>query len=117
VEMLYLVIGTILQDRILMAENLTELLILICGQIGRGSILLDIADIQPPRWRLNLYFHHKTLNRACTSKGRAFFDHWIINTYYLEGSHKSKFFKTNIFEKSQWYGAVRLETTKLVQLL
>ena len=43
VKMLYLVIGTTLQDRILIAQKLTKLLILSHCQIGRGSILLDIA--------------------------------------------------------------------------
>jgi hypothetical protein len=101
VEMLYLVIGTNLQDRILIAKNLTEL-----------CINFDLWSNWPwehytgysrhtPMWRLNLYFHHKALNRACTSKGRAFFDPRIINTYYLEGSYKSKFKKTIIVEKSQ----------------
>src|ERR1700683_1167023 len=54
VKMLYLVIGTTLQDRISIAQKLTELLILTRCQFGRGSLLLDMAGIQPPRQRLNL---------------------------------------------------------------
>jgi hypothetical protein len=87
VKMLYLVIGTTLQDRILIVQKSTKLLILSHCQIGRGSILLDLAGIQPPRRRLNNHFRHKTLNRVCTSTGRAFFDHWIINIHCLEGSY------------------------------
>jgi hypothetical protein len=90
VKMLYLVIGTTLQDRILIAQKLTELLILTDCQFGCGSHLLYLAGIQPPRRRLNLLFHHRTLNRACTSTGGAFFNHWIINIHCLERSHKTK---------------------------
>ena len=54
VGMLYLVIRTTLQDRILIAQKLTELLILTHCQFGRGNLLLDIAGVQPPRQRLIL---------------------------------------------------------------
>jgi hypothetical protein len=54
VKMLYLVIRTTLQDRILIAQKLTELLILTHCQFGRGNLLLDIAGIQPPIRRLIL---------------------------------------------------------------
>jgi hypothetical protein len=52
--MLYLVIGTTLQDRILIAQKLSELLILTHCRFGRGNVILDIVGIQPPRWRLSL---------------------------------------------------------------
>src|ERR1700683_1336603 len=45
VEMLYLVIRTTLQDRILIAQKLTELLILTHCQFGRGNLLLDMENI------------------------------------------------------------------------
>jgi len=92
VKMLYLVIGTTLQDRILIAQKLTKLLILTHCQFGHGSLLLDIACIQPPKWRLILPLHRRTLNRVCTSTGRAFLDHWTTNKHYLERSHKTKNF-------------------------
>ena len=107
VKMLYLVIWTNLQDRILIAQKLSELLILTDCQFGRGSLLLYLAGIQPPRRRLNLLFHHRTLNRACTSTGGAFCDLRIINIHCLERSHKTKninwiILKKNSMVTSNW---------------
>jgi hypothetical protein len=103
-KMLYLVIGTTLQDRISIAQKLSELLILTDCQFGRGSLLLYLAGIQPPRQHLNLPYHHRTLNRACTSTEGAFCDLCIINIHCLERSHKTKNINWIILKKkkTQW---------------